>query len=226
MQKSRITISDTKKRFFAEIIGTFVIVVCATGSVVANAQSGGKIGLWYEAFAPFVAVSVMVFLFGKISMAHFNPAVTLAFLITRHMPPRLLPVYLGAEFIGAFLASLFVWGVIGDDANLGANAPNYSYDIFQILGIEILATTILIAMILLVVHTGGLKRLGSVAIGSMIFFDIFFLSFVSGASMNPIRALAPAVLSGFLNDLWIYWSAPFIGSSIIAVIYKFKFVKS
>ncbi|MGQ0606135.1 MAG: MIP/aquaporin family protein [Candidatus Nitrosotenuis sp.] len=225
MQNARLGISDTKKRFFAEMIGTFVVVVCATGSVVANAQSGGKIGLWYEAFAPFVAVSVMVFLFGKISMAHFNPAVTLVFLITRHMPARLLPVYLGAEFIGAFLASVFVWGIVGSDANLGANVPNYHYDILEILGIEILATVILISMILLVVHTKGLKRLGPVAIGSMIFFDIYFLSFVSGASMNPIRALAPAVFSGFLNDLWIYWSAPFIGAAIIGIIYKKKFVK-
>lgn len=218
-------ISDTKKKFFAELIGTFVVVVCATGSVVANAQSGGKIGLWYEAFAPFVAVSVMVFLFGKISMSHFNPAVTLAFLITKHMHAKLLPVYLGAEAIGAFLASAFVFAVIGNNANLGANAPNYSYGVAEILGVEILATAILISMILLVVHTGGLKRLGPVAIGSMVFFDIFFLSFISGASMNPIRALAPAVLSGFLNDLWIYWSAPFIGASIIAIIYKKKFGK-
>ncbi len=226
MQKPELELSDTKKRFLAELIGTFVVVVCATGSVVANAQSGGKIGLWYEAFAPFVAVSVMVFLFGKISMAHFNPAVTLAFLITKHMPARLLPVYLGAELIGAFLGSTFVWALIGSDANLGANAPNYSYSIPEILGIEILASAILISMIFFVVHTKGLKGIGPVAIGSMIFFDIFFLSFVSGASMNPIRALSPAVLSGFLGDLWIYWSAPFIGSFIIAVIYKTKFRKS
>ena len=225
MQVPGIGLSDTKKKFLVEIIGTFVVVVCATGSVVANAQSGGKIGLWYEAFAPFAAVSVMVFLFGKISMSHFNPAVTLAFLITRHMPARLLPVYLGAEFIGAFLASAFVWVTIGRDANLGANAPNYHYTIPEIILVEIIATMILIGMILFVVHTKGLKRIGPAAIGSMIFFDIYFLSFVSGASMNPIRALAPAVLSGFLNDLWIYWSAPFVGAAIVSIIYKKKFAK-
>ena len=225
MQNALAKISSTKKIFLAELIGTFVVVVCATGSVVANAQSGGKIGLWYEAFAPFVAVSVMVFLFGKISMSHFNPAVTLAFLITRHMPARLLPVYLAAELLGAFLASAFVWGVVGPDANLGANAPNYKYSIPEIIGVEILATMILLSMIMLVVHTKGLKKTGPIAIGAMIFFDIYFLSFVSGASMNPIRALSPTVLSGFLNDLWIYWSAPFVGASIVAIIYKKKFVK-
>ena len=226
MQKSNLKISDTKKRFFAEIIGTFAIVVCATGSVVANAQSGGKIGLWYEAFMPFVAVSIMVYAFGKISMAHFNPAVTLALVITKHLPARLAPVYLGAELIGAFLGSTFVWIMIGSDANLGANAPNYNYSLMEVIGVEVLATAILISTILIVLHTKGLRGFSGFAIGGSIFFDIFFLSSISGASMNPARALAPAVLSGFLNDLWLYWSAPFIGSSIIAMIYKFKFVKS
>lgn len=216
-------ISENQKKFFAELIGTFVVVVCATGSVVVNAQAGGTIGLWFEAFAPFAAVSAMVFLFGRISMAHFNPVVTIAFLITRHMPAKLLPVYLGAEFIGAFLASLFVKFVIGTSANLGSNHPNYDYTIPQIFGIEVLATSILITMILVVVYTKGLKGFGSVAIGSMIFFDIFFLSFISGASMNPIRSLAPAVLSGALSDLWLYWSAPFVGAVIIGTVFKNRF---
>lgn len=218
-------VSDVKKRFFAEMIGTFAIVVCATGSVVANAQSGGKIGLWYEAFAPFVAVTVAVYAFGKISMAHFNPAVTLAFVITKHLPVRLVPVYLGAELIGAFLGSAFVWAVVGHDANLGANAPNYSYSLVEIIGVEILATVILVSTIFTVVRTNGLKGFSGLAIGGSIFVDIFLLSFVSGASMNPARALAPAVLSGFVNDLWIYWGAPFIGAAIVGIIYKKCFAK-
>jgi len=212
--------SDNQKIFFAEVVGTFAVVVCATGSVVINSQYGGKIGLWFEAFAPFVAVSLMVFLFGKISMAHFNPAVTIAFLITRHMSPRLLPLYLGAELIGAFLASIFVKYAIGVEANLGANRPNYDYQIPVIIGVEVLVTAILISMILVVVHTKGLRGFGGIAIGSMIFFDIFFFSFISGASMNPMRSLAPAVLSGFVGDLWLYLTAPFAGSAIIAVLYR------
>ncbi len=222
MQDTVTKLSENQRRFFAEVIGTFVVVVCATGSVVINAQSGGKIGLWFEAFAPFVAVSLMVYLFGKISMAHFNPAVTVTFLITRHMPARLLPLYLGAELVGALLASLFVRFVIGDEANLGANRPNYEFSIPAMVGIEALATAILVSMILVVVHTKGLRGFGGLAIGTMIFFDIFFLSFISGASMNPIRSLAPAVLSGAIEDLWLYWSAPFIGAAIAAAIYKKK----
>lgn len=220
MQKSRLEISDTKKKFLAELVGTFVVVVCATGSVVANAQSGGKIGLWFEAFAPFVAVSAMVYLFGKVSMAHFNPAVTVGFLITRHLSAKLAPVYFGAELIGAFLASMFVKTFIGTNANLGANAPNYSYSIIQIIGVETAATAILIGTILVVVYTRGLRGFSGVAIGGAIFFDIFCLSSISGASMNPARALAPAVLSGDVSDLWLYWSAPFVGSATIALVYN------
>jgi glycerol uptake facilitator-like aquaporin len=219
------SLSDNQKRFFAELVGTFVVVVLATGSVVMNAKSGGEIA-WFEAFAPFVGVALMVYAFGKVSLAHFNPAVTIAYYITKHITKAQIPVYFAAEAIGAFAGTVFVKFVIGAEANIGANAPNYSYSLGEILGIEILATALLMAVILCVVHTKGLRGFGGIAIGGIIGLDIFFLSFISGASMNPIRALAPAVLSGFLNDLWIYWSAPFTGASIIAVIYKLKFVKS
>lgn len=217
-------LSDNKKRFFAEMIGTFVLVVFATGSVVINAQSDGTIGLWFEAFAPFVAISLMVPLFAKTSMSHFNPAVTVALLITKHMPARLLPLYFVAQLSGAFLASLFVKYIVGFDANLGANTPNYDYPLYLMFGIEILATVLLLTMILVVVHTKKFKIFGGVAIGSPVFFDILFLSFISGASMNPARSLAPAILSGFLSDLWLYWSAPFVAAAIVATIYKKRFV--
>ncbi len=217
-------LSDNQKRFFAELVGTFVVVVCATGSVVINTKFGGVIG-WFEAFAPFVGVALMVYAFGKISLAHFNPAVTVAYFITRHITRMQILIYFAAEAIGAFLAILFVKLVIGDEANIGANAPNYSYELWEILGIEILATALLMAVILCVVHTKGLRGFSGIAIGGIIGLDIFFLAFISGASMNPLRALAPAVLSGFLNDLWIYWGAPFVGASIVAIIYKKRFVK-
>lgn len=210
------------KRFVAELIGTFVVVVCATGSVVLDAKSDGAIGLWFVALAPAAAVSMMIYAFGKVSMAHFNPAVTIGFLITKHMPKNLLLLYLVAEIVGALLASLFVKYVIGTEANLGANAPNYQFPILLIIAVEILATAFLMAMILVVIHTKGLKGFGGVAIGGMIGLDIFFLSFISGASMNPARSLAPALFSGALGDLWLYWSATFIGSSIIGLIYRKK----
>jgi aquaporin Z len=226
LQNSRITnrLSSNQKRFFAEVIGTFVIVVFATGSVVLSAKYVGMFGLWFVALAPAVAVALMVYAFGKISMAHFNPAVTVGFLITKHMPKRLLALYFAAEIIGALLGSVFVKYVIGTEANLGANAPDYYFPIPLIIGTEVLATALLMAVILVVVHTRGLKGIGGIAIGAMIGLDIFFLSFISGASMNPARSLAPALLSGYLNDLWLYWTATFMGTAIVAMIYKMKFV--
>ena len=217
--------SSNQKRFLAELIGTFVIVVFATGSVVLDAKYVGKFGLWFVALAPAVAVALAVYAFGKTSMAHFNPAVTLGFLVTKHMPKNLLPVYLGAEIIGAFLGSIFVKYVIGINANLGANAPDYHFSVLAIVGVEILVTGLLMAVIMVAVHTKGLNGFGGIAIGAMIGLDIFFLAFVSGASMNPIRSLAPAILSGYVNDLWLYLTAPFIGSAIVACIYRKKFVK-
>src|SRR2546428_9058741 len=157
-------------------------------------------------------------------MAHLNPAITVGYLITKHMPQRILPLYFGAEIIGAILGSIFVKYVIGNQANLGANTPDYNFPLPLIFGVEILATALLMAVILTVVHTKGLKGFSGIAIGGIVGLDIFFLSFISGASMNPARSLAPALLSGVLGNLWLYWSATFVGTSTIAFLLRKKFV--
>lgn len=226
MQNSGIAgkLTSNQKRFFAELAGTFVVVVCATGSVVLDAKYACTFGLWFVALAPAIAVALMVYAFGKISMSHFNPAVTIGFLITKHTPKNSLPLYFMAEIIGALLGSLFVKYIVGTEANLGVNAPNYNFPILLIVCVEILATALLMAIILTVVHTKGLRGFGGMAIGIMIGLNIFFLGSISGASMNPARSLAPAIVSGYLNDLWLYWTATFIGSIIVASIYRIKIV--
>jgi aquaporin Z len=222
--KDRIAakITSSQKRFAAEVIGTFIVVVLATGSVVIDAKFGGQLGLPFIAFAPFVGVAIGVYLFGKISMAHFNPAVTLGFLITRHITKLQFLQYFAAEITGALLASLFVMSLIGSEAALGANTPDYSYPLPLVFGIEALATAMLMAVIYLVVYTKGLRGLGGLAIGGMVGLDIFFLAFISGASMNPARSLAPALLSGVLGNVWLYWTATFIGSSAVAILVSKK----
>jgi aquaporin Z len=226
-QVSRLNgLSSNQKKFFAELIGTFIVVVFATGSVVLDAKYVGTFGLWFVALAPAVAVALMVYAFGKVSMAHFNPAVTIGFLVTKHMPKNLFPAYFAAEIIGAFLGSIFVKYFIGTEANLGANAPDYHFPLPLIFGVEVLTTALLMTVILVAVHTKGLKGFGGIAIGGIIGLDIFFLSFISGASMNPARSLAPAIVSGYLNDLWLYLTATFVGSGIIGFIYRKKFAKS
>ena len=218
---AKLTISQ--KRFAAEVIGTFIVVVLATGSVVIDAKFGGKLGLPFIAFAPFVGVVIGVYLFSKISMAHFNPAVSLGFLVSGHITKGQLLQYFAAEIIGALLASLFVMLLIGTEASLGANTPDYSYPLPLVFGIEVLATALLMAVIYLVVYTKGLRGLGGLVIGGMVGLDIFFLAFISGASMNPARSLAPALLSSVLGNLWLYWTATFIGSSAVALLVRRKF---
>src|SRR6478609_5738337 len=174
-------LTSSQKKFIAEVIGTFIVVVFATGSVVIDAKLGGVLGVPFIAFAPFVGVAIGVYLFGKLSMAHFNPAVTVGYFITKHITSRQLLNYFAAKIIGALLGSVFVKYVIGNYANLGANAPNYNFHIliiFGIEGIEVAASALLIMVILLVVHTKGLKGFSGIAIGGIVGLNIFFLSFI------------------------------------------------
>jgi aquaporin Z len=218
-------LTTNQRKFLAEIIGTFIVVVFATGSVVMDAKLNGLLGVPFIAFAPFIGVAIGVYLFGKISMAHFNPAVTLGFLITRHIKKSQLVLYFMAEIIGALLGSLFVKYIIGTEAHLGANAPNYTFSIPVIFGIETLTSGLLMAVILTVVYSKGLRGFSGIVIGGIIGLDIFFLSFISGASMNPARSLAPALLSGSIWDLWLYWSATFLGTSLVAFVLRRKFAE-
>lgn len=166
-------LSLNQKIFFAEIVGTFIVVVLATGSVVIDAKTAGVLGLPFIAISPFIGVAIGVYFFGKISMAHFNPAVTLAFLITGHIKKYQLVYYFVAEIIGAFLASLFVKYFIGYEANLGANTPNYNYSLPLIFGIEVLASALLITVICIVVYTNGLRGFSGIVIGGIVGLDIF-----------------------------------------------------
>lgn len=221
-QVSRFTsrLTTTQKKFLAELVGTFIVVLSATGSVVIDAKLGGTLGIPFIAFAPFVGVAISVYLFARVSMAHFNPAVTVGYLITGHLRKNFLVWYLAAEIIGALLASIFVVYIIGTDANLGANAPNYDFPIPVFFGTEVLASALLMVVICAVVLTKGLRGFGGIAIGGIVGLDIFFFGLVSGASMNPARSLAPAMLSGHLGDLWLYWTATFIGTALVAFMFR------
>ena len=209
--------------FIVELIGTFILVVFATGSIVYDVQTGGTLGIAFAAIAPFIALIIGIYSFGKISLAHFNPAVTIGYYITGHISKIQIAYYFAAEIIGALFGSLFVMNFIGTGANLGANAPNPDFPTFLIFSVEVLASALLMAVIFTVVYTKGLKGFGGIAIGGIVGLDIFFLAFISGASMNPARALAPALFSGVLNNLWLYWTAPYVGTIITAFLFRNKF---
>ncbi len=205
--------------FAAELVGTFVVVVCATGSVVLDAGMGGVLGVPFAALAAFGGVAAGVYMFGGTSMAHFNPAVTVGYYAAGFITRVQVAYYFAAEIAGAMLGSLFVMHVVGDGAGLGANVPGHGvFGVGEMFGAEVLATAMLMAVIFAVVHTRGLGGLGGVAIGGIVGIDILLFSHVSGASMNPARALSPALLSGTTGDLWLYWSATFVGAVITAAI--------
>jgi len=221
MHKSNLII------FIAELVGTFGLVIAATVSVVYDGRFGQILGPIGNAVVHFVGISTMIFVFGKYSMAHLNPAVTIGFFISGYIKAKKIPLYFVAQTIGAILGSLFVKQVVGNYGNLGLNFPNYQYSIPLFYGIEILATVFLMGGILIVVSKKKLPMaIISIVISAIIAFDVFFLSPISGASMNPIRSVAPALLSGILDDLWLYLTAPFIGSIIVALIYRNKFSKN
>ena len=212
--------SSNKIIFLAELIGTFGLVVAATGSMVYDVSVGGIFGHHFIVAMHFIGLSIVVYAFGKYSMAHFNPAVTVGFFITKHVKGRQLPYYFTAQAVGAFLGSIFVLVVLGDYANLGTNYPNPASTVEANISYEILTTVFLMGVIYIVVHFKKLGKLTGVAVGGIIALDILFFGLVSGASMNPIRSLAPAVVSGVTHDLWLYLTTPFIGTIIVAFIYK------
>lgn len=211
--------------FVSELLGTFGLLVAATGSIVYDASLGYSLGPIFVAVIHFIGLAIVVYAFGKYSMAHFNPAITIGYFISGYIKTRALPVYFVAQAIGAFLGTFFVKYIIGDHADLGLNYPNYSYSIPFFYGVEIIATIFLMTVILIVVHVKRLNKLTGVAIGGIIALDVYFLGPISGASMNPIRSLTPAIISGMPDDLWLYLTAPFIGAMIVGMIYYKKFSK-
>ena len=215
---------SNKVVFISELAGTFGLLVAATGSIVYASQTD-NLAIGFIAAMHFVGLAIVVYAFGKYSMAHFNPAVTLGFLISGHTKLKDVPIYLTSQAIGAFLGTLFVKYVFGNYADLGTNAPGSSYSFPLFYTVEIIATIFLMGVIFVVVHK-NLSKFSGIAIGGIVGIDVYFFGLVSGASMNPIRSLSPAVVSGVVNDLWIYLTAPLIGVAIVGFIYKKKFAKT
>ena len=211
------------KRFLIELIGSFVIVVSATISIVYHANNG-MFGLWFLCLAPAIAVTGLIHVFGKISLVHFNPAVTVGFLVTRHMHKNLFGLYLVAQIIGALLGSIFVRYVLGMEAGPVTSAPDYSLSFLDIIGIEILSNALLMAIIMIAVHKNGLKGFGGLVIGIMVGLDTLLLTLVPGSSLNPARTLSHAVIVYGLGNLWLSWTGPIIGSVIVGYLYR-KIVK-
>lgn len=208
------------QKYLAEGIGTFFLVFAGTGAIVIDAITHHTvthvgIGLTFG-----FVVLVLIYALGPISGAHFNPAVTLAFTITRHFPKNHLLPYAISQLIGATVASLVLLLLFGNVVHLGATLPFGSA--IQSLVLEFLLTFLLMFVIMSV--STGAKEVGQmagIAIGLTVGLEAIFAGPISGASMNPARSFAPALVSGYFNHLWLYWLGPVCGAILGAMTYKY-----
>ncbi len=164
-------------------------------------------------------ITVMIAATGHLSGAHFNPAVTLAFALTRHFPWSEVLLYVLSQLVGAIAGALTLNALFGPVANLGATLPIGSA--LQSLGLEILLTAVLMFVIVAVAtDTRAVGQLAALAIGATVALNALWAGPISGASMNPARSFGPALVAGVWRDHWVYWLGPLIGASIGAITYQ------
>ena len=199
------------KRLFSEFLGTYALVFAGTGAIVVDSLSDGAITHAGIAITFGLIVLAMISAFGDVSGAHFNPAVSVAFCAAGRLAPRDLAPYIAAQCAGALAASLSLRAIFPTSATLGATVPAGSAG--QSFVLELILTAILMLVILAV--SSGPKEKGitaGIAIGSTVALEAMFAGPISGASMNPARSLAPAVVSGQFAHLWVYLAAPVAGA--------------
>ena len=205
--------------YFAELLGTFMLVFTATGAMVVNDLSGGAITHTGVSIVWGLGVMTVIYAVGDVSGAHINPAVTVGFWLARRFPGGRVVPYVISQCLGALAASLALYLLFGDDSGLGGTAP--SGPPLQSFVLEIILTFYLM-FVILNVATGSKEKgiMAGSAIGAVVGLEAMFAGPVSGASMNPARSLAPALVSFHLADLWIYLTAPFIGAALAALAFK------
>jgi MIP family channel proteins len=202
----------------AEAIGTFALVFAGCGAIMVDATTGalGHPGI---AVTFGLVIMAMIYALGHVSGAHFNPAVTLAFAVTRHFPWPRVGLYWAAQVAGAVLAAVALRASLGDVADLGATAPAGSDA--QSFVWEIVLTFLLMLVIMAVAtDTRAVGEAAAIAIGGTVALGALFGGPVSGASMNPARSLGPALVGGELGALWIYLLAPPLGAVAAAIVYQ------
>ena len=205
------------RRYIAEAIGTFGLVLAGPGAIVVNEITGGVGHLGISLTFGFV-VAAMIYSVGHISGAHINPAVTLAFALTRRFPWARVPGYWGAQLVGAVAAAAALRLLFGNVAALGATLPLAGAG--QAFGLEVLLTFFLMFVIMAVATDVRASGPAAIAIGLTVGLEALWGGPISGASMNPARSFGPALVSGELAFHWIYWAAPILGAALGAFAYE------
>lgn len=208
------------RSYITETLGTFILIFCGTGAIVINQQTGGVIGHLGIALTFGLLVMTLIYAFGNISGAHFNPAVSIAFTVARKFPANKLVPYIFSQLLGAVMASFFLKLLFPQNEMLGGTLPSGTE--MQSFILEIFLAFFLMLVILNVAHGSSEQGLfAGIAIGSTVLLEAMFAGPVSGASMNPVRSIAPALVSGHLEHLWIYIVAPIVGAIAAVPVWKF-----
>ena len=208
--------SGIAKRLLCEVIGTFALVFCGTGAIVIDTATSGAVGHLGVALSFGLTILAMVVSFGDLSGSHINPAVTLAFWATGRFPRNEVVWYIAAQLSGAFIATTLLRLLFPADVHLGSTVPAGSDA--QAFVLETILTFLLMTVVLHVSTDSREKGLlAGMAIGATVLVEAAAAGPVTGASMNPARSIAPAVVSGNLTHLWIYIAGPSAGA-LLAVI--------
>jgi aquaporin NIP len=206
------------RRLAAEALGTFALVFFGAGAIMVATEHGsfGQLGI---ALSFGLVIAAMIYALGHISGAHLNPAVSLAFALSRHFPWRLVGAYWTAQCFGAIVAALLLRASLGDVADVGATTPSGSDG--QSFVWEVVLTFFLMLVIMAVAtDTRAVGEAAALAVGGTVALGALVGGPVSGASMNPARSLGPALAAGELDALWIYLLAPLVGALLGAVAYQ------
>jgi MIP family channel proteins len=203
----------------AEGIGTFGLVFAGSGAIMIDTLSHGQITHVGVGLVFGLIITAMIFATGHLSGAHLNPAVTLGFVLARHFPLRRLAGYWLAQMAGAVLAVACLRWFLGPAAHLGATLPAGSA--WQAFGLEVVLTFFLMFVIMAVATDArAVGQMAALAIGATVGLEALFAGPISGASMNPARSLAPALVGGTWTALWVYLTAPFLGAALAALTYR------
>jgi MIP family channel proteins len=202
----------------AEFLGTFFLVFAGTGAIVVDSLTHAVTHVGVSLVFGLV-ITVLIYAFGHISGAHFNPAVTIGFWALGEFPSQRVPWYIGSQLLGAIAASSVVLGLFGHAGTLGITTPQSAPEVSLIL--EALMTFLLVLVIFgSAVHGKAVKSFAGIAIGGTIALDALFGGPISGASMNPARSLGPAFIAGVWSDQWIYVAGPLAGALLAVAAYR------